>query len=332
VAKHLRLGVLAVAAFAVVPVVSACSTSPGAAALVGNTRITTGQLQAQVHASLADGKAASQQGFNRTTFTQQLLSHMINVDLLNAAAAAHHVSVSRQDISAETASFVQQTGSYAALQQQAAEGGVSKAQLPGFIRYAALEKNLTTALINTLPVTSAQLAAEYRKDIDQFDQLQVAQISVKTKALAHHILAKVRRTPSSFASLAQKYSLDTTTKANGGVVGYVGRSAVQKALGSGVSVAPGTFAIAHSTGNWDVVHIISRRTTPESQVTSQLKQSLFSSQGATLLEKAISAEAVKLGVHVSPRYGHWDAKTDSVVANSNSVSSSTSSPSATASP
>ena len=116
------IAAVAVAALVAVPVLSACSTSPGAAATVGSTRITTGQLQAQVHASLADGKTAAQSGFNRAAFTRQLLGHLISVDLLNAAAAAHHVTVSKQDISAQTAAFVQQTGSYAALQQQAAPG------------------------------------------------------------------------------------------------------------------------------------------------------------------------------------------------------------------
>jgi hypothetical protein len=333
VSNPLRTFALVVVAVVVFPLVAACSskTSPGAAALVGSQRITTGQLQAQVNASLAGGQLQSQSGFNRTSFTQELLGHLINVDLVNAAAAAQHVTVTKQDITAQTDAFVQQAGSIAKLQQEAAAGGVTAAQLPGFIRFAALEQQLSNALVAKLVATPAQLAAEYQKDIDQYDQLQIAQIAVKSKSLATHILTKVRKNPSSFAALAEKDSLDTATKAKGGLVGFVGRTEVQKALGGATApVKPGTFELAHSSGDYVVIHIISRKTTPLASVTAQLKTSLFSSQASALLQKAISAEATKLGVHVSPRYGRWDNTTNAVVAATNPLSSTaTPSPSTT---
>jgi PPIC-type PPIASE domain/SurA N-terminal domain len=309
------------------PVLSACSTSPGAAATVGSQRITTGQLQSQVNESLAGGALQKQQGYNRAAFVRELLGHLISVDLVNAAAAAQHVTVTKADITAQMNAFVQQAGSLAALQQQAAQGGVTAKQLPSFVRYAAIQQKLSDALVSKLTATPAQLAAEYQKDIDQYDRLKVAQIAVKSKALADQILTKVRNDPASFASLAEKDSLDTNTKAQGGLVGFVGRSQVQKVLGGAkVPAKPGTFEVAHSSGDYVVLHIISRQVQPLSTVTTQLKTSLFSAQAQALLAKTISAEATKLGVHVSPRYGHWDGKTGAVVANTSSVSSSTSSP------
>jgi parvulin-like peptidyl-prolyl isomerase len=312
-----------VGALAALPLVAACNTSPGAAAVVGSERISTSSLESQVNESLASGQVQKQQGFNRAAFTRELLAHMISVDLINAVAAQHNVTVDRQDITAQTDAFIQQTGSLTALKQQAAAGGVTAGQLPGFIRYAALQQKLSKDLVGGLTATPAELAAEYKKDIDQFDQLDIAQIAVKNQALAQTILRKVRKNPASFAALAQRYSLDTSTKANGGHVGFVGRTAVQKALGGATAVVtPGTFAVAHASGNYDVIHIISRRTQPEPAVTAQLKTSLFSGQAQTLLEKALSAEATKLGVHVSPRYGRWDSSTDTVVVVPDPVSSS----------
>lgn len=323
VSNRLRVSSLAVVALVALPVLSACSTSPGAAALVGSSRITTGQLQAQVKESLAGGEVQKQQGYDGAGFTRELLGHMIAVDLINDVAAGRHVTVSTQDISAQTAAFVQQAGSLAALQQQAAQGGVTKAQLPGFIRYAALQQKIGNALVANLPATRAQLAAEYKKDIDQFDQLEIAQISVKSKSLAQQILAKVRKHPSSFSALAQKDSLDTATKSKGGLVGFVGRSQVQKVLGGPTAPAkPGSFAVAHSTGQFVVLHIIKRQVQPLSAVTTQLRTSLFASQASSLLQKAVTAEATKLGVHVSPRYGRWDNTTEAVVATKSPVSSS----------
>ena len=277
---------LAALVLVALPVLSACSTSPGAAAEVGSKNISTGELQSQVNESLASGQLQKQQGFDRATFTRELLGHLISVELVNAAASDHHVTVTPQDISAQQAAFVQQAGSLQALQQQAAAGGVTVAQLPGFIRYAALQQKLGTALVATLTATPDQLAAEYQKDIDQYDQLTIAQIAVKSKALADRILTKVQKNPAAFAALAKKYSLDTASKANGGVVASpVGRSQVQKLLGAKVPAKPGTFAVAHSSGDYIVLHIISRKVQPESSVTTQLKTALFASQEQALLHE-----------------------------------------------
>jgi hypothetical protein len=331
VSNRLRASALAVVVFVALPLLAACgghsATSPGAAALVGGQRITTGELQSQVNASLASGQVQKTQGFDRNTFIRQLLGHLISVDLLNAAAADRHITVTTQDIKTQTDAFIQQTGSLAALQQQAAAGGVTTSQLPGFIHYAALQQKLSTSLESTLTATPAQLTAEYQKDIDQFDQLNVAQIAVKSKSLANKLLRKVRKNPASFASLAAKDSLDTATKAKGGAVGFVGRTEVVKLLGANVPATPGTFQVAHTSGDYVVLHIIARKVTPRSDVTAQLKTSLFSAQAQALLTKAISAEATKLGVHVSPRYGKWDNTTDAVVPSQSPVSSSTASPS-----
>jgi hypothetical protein len=317
-----RAGSLAIIALVASLALSACDTSPGAAALVGSNRITTDALQKQVNESLSGGQLQSQSGFDQASFTRQLLAHMINVRLLAAAAATHKVSVTQQDITSQTAAFVKQAGSLQALQQQAASGGVTKAQLPGFIEFAALEQKLSGALVADLTATPAQLTAEYQKNIDQFDQFEIAQIVVKSKARAEQILRSVRKNPGSFASYARSDSLDTTTRDKGGLVGFVGRTALQKALGISNPPKAGAFATAHSSSEYVVVHVISRKVQPESAVTQQLKQSLFSSQAQTLLSKAISAEADRLGVHVSPRYGRWDASTDSVVAVTSPVSSS----------
>jgi hypothetical protein len=323
VSSRLRLSSLAVLALVALPVLSACNTSPGAAAVIGSNRITTGDLQSQVNESLANGLLAKQKGFDRGSFTRQLLAHLIGVQLVNSLAADDHVTVTPQDISAQMASFVQQAGSLAALQQQAAQGGVTAKQLPGFVRYAALQQKIGNALAAKLPATQAQLEAEYQKDIDNYDQLDIAQIAVQSKSLADQILAKVRKHPSSFASLAEKDSVDTASKAKGGVIGYVGRSQVLQVLGGSAAEAKtGTFTIAHDSAEYIVLHIIKRRVQPLSAVSAQVKTALFASQATGLLAKAVTAEATKLGVHVSPRYGRWDNATETVVSTTSPVSSS----------
>jgi hypothetical protein len=148
----------------------------------------------------------------------------------------------------------------------------------------------------------------------------VAQIAVNQAGLAHRILRHVRSHPASFGHLVSKYSIDTTSKQNGGIVGYVPRSQVVQLLGSASKAKPGTYALANSGSQYVVLHILDRQLQPLSEVIDQVKQSLSESEAQTLLSKAITTEAAKLGVHVSPRYGHWDVQTQSVVANKSPVS------------
>jgi parvulin-like peptidyl-prolyl isomerase len=320
-----RVACLAVAALIAVPALSACNTSPGAAAVVGDKTITTGDLQSEVNAALADknvqatvyptGTAASARTTARAGFVRQTLARLVGDQLVLDLAAVHHVTVTPQEVADEQASFVQQTGSLASLQQQAAQAvGVGASGLGPLIRITVMQQKLGDALAAQQPATQAQLEAEYNKDIDSYDQLQVAQIAVTKQALANRLLRQVRANPSKFASLASHYSIDTTSKANGGLVGFVPRSQVVGVLPSGASGKPGTYAVIHSGAQYVVLHIIKRQVQPLSQVVDKVKASLYGAQSQQLLGKALQTEATKLGIHINPRYGRWDNTTQSVVA------------------
>lgn len=324
------MSLLAVSALVAVPVLAACDTSPGAAAIIGSDHITTAHLFAEVNAQLADPnvKAALANpqystaiGGDQLGFTRDTLARMIDENLVSKVAAAHHVTVTPAEVASETSSFEQQSGSLSALQQSAAQQvGVGAKELPDLIRFTVLQQKLATALTANLTATPAQLQQEYQKDIDQYDQLDVAEIAVSSKKLADTILTKVRNKPSSFASLARKDSLDTATKAKGGAVGLVPRSQVVTLLGSASKAKPGSFQVAHSSSQWVVLHIIKRQLTPLSAVTQQVKTALFSSQSQALLSKAVTSEGSTLGVHVNPRFGTWNNAEQSVVATKSSTS------------
>src|SRR5581483_488659 len=95
-------------------------------------------------------------GGDRVGFTRQTLGRLISDELLNLVAAAHHVTVTPQEVDAQTASFVQQAGSLSALQQSAAsQVGVAPSQLPTLVRITVLQQKLGDALTATLPATQA---------------------------------------------------------------------------------------------------------------------------------------------------------------------------------
>jgi parvulin-like peptidyl-prolyl isomerase len=319
-----RRALLGAVGTAAIPVLAACNTSPGAAALIGDKRISVSDLQQQVDtalanpqiaAALAPGSQFSQAlGGSRDGFVRMTLSRLITDRLIGAVAAAHHVTVTSKQVADQTATFEESAGGLGALQQQAAESvGVTPAQLPALIRLTVLQQSLSDALIADLPTTPAQLESEYRKDIDQFDQLDVAQIAVASKSLANQILTQARKDPSSFGDLARKYSQDAQTAASGGEVGLVGRSQVVSLLGA-AKTKVGTIQLLHTQGEYLVLHIISRQVVPLSEATAKLKSAIYAGQATALLQKAITDEARKLGVHVSPRYGRWDPTTQTVLA------------------
>lgn len=300
------------------------TTSPGAAALVGDTRIPVSTLQHAVDRALADPQAAARFGGNRAAFTRLELGRLIENVLVSAAAAAHHVSATATAVDQQIAQFAQQAGGLPQLQQQASQGGVPKQDLRSFIRYYVLQTNLVEALAANVPVSQADLQRAYQQNIDQFDQVHVAHILVKDKATADGLLQRVRSDPGSFATLVQRYSIDTASKPAGGDLGFVPRSKLDKSFAAGVWPAkPGTFVVVHSQFGWHVVHVIAHRTVPLAQATPQLKASLLRSQAGQLLQQALSAQSKQLGVHVNPRYGRWDAANGQVVSPSpnNDVSS-----------
>jgi parvulin-like peptidyl-prolyl isomerase len=320
------------AALAVVPVLAGCNTSPGAAALVGGNRISVGTLQHIVNADLADPTVSTaltnpqfsaQLGKDQAGFVRVTLARLISERVLGRLAAEHHVTVSSAEVARQTASFVQQAGTLQALQTQAAQQvGVNAAQLPGLIRFTILQQKLSQALVADQPVTHAELLAEYNKDIDQFDQVDLAQIAVTKKSTAQLVLHKAKANPSSFATLAKKYSTDAQSAATGGNIGFIGRNQLASVIGTNpTTIKAGQVLMTHASGGYVIVHVIRTKKTSLAAATPQLKSALLANQSQTLLEQAAVAESKKLDVQVSPRYGVWSALTQTITAPKSKISS-----------
>jgi foldase protein PrsA len=294
--------------------VSACDTSPGAAALVGDERISTSALQKEVDAALSLPNVQPQLASDRAGFTRTELARLVTNFIIAAAADEANLTVSQSDIDQQMNEFAQQAGGQAQLFQQAEQSGIPRKELTEFTRFYVLEQKLADKLVATVPVSDAQLRAAYQKNIDQFDQVHSAHILVKTKALADQILARVKQDPSSFAKLAAKYSTDTSNKDSGGDLGFAGRGQFVPSFSDAIFAAKaGSFIEVHSQFGWHVVHVIAHRTISLAKATPQLKSSLLQDTRDKMLAEALAAEGKKLGVHINPRYGRWDNATQTVV-------------------
>jgi parvulin-like peptidyl-prolyl isomerase len=310
-----RLPLAAAAALAVVTGLAGCNTSPGAAAVVGGDRISATTLQQTVDRALKDPAAQQQLGQDRAGFVRSELSRLITNVIVARAARDEHVTVSNTDIDQELDTLAQQTGGQKQLVQAASASGVPEQELRTFVRYFVMQQKIGDALASNLAVTDAELQAAYQKDIDKYDQVDSAHILLKTKAEADQVLAQVRKTPSSFAAIAVARSLDAGSKANGGALGLQGHSQFVKPFADAIFAAkPGTFIEVHTQFGWHVVHVIAHKTTTLADVTPQLKATLLAPKRQALVQQELTRVAKKVGIHVNPRYGTWDAAAAKVVA------------------
>lgn len=295
---------------------SACGTPrAGAAATVGDDRITTSDLEAVVERGLADPSASQTVGADRPGFERSVLSRLIQHLVLAKAAKNEGVTVDGATVDAAYDTFAEQLGGEAALRSEALKAGIAEQDLRGVIRDAALRDALADKLTASLAIPPSVLAQQYRSDIAQYDRVHSAHILVTTLAQAQEILAKVKKDPSSFAALAAQHSLDTSNKGKGGDLGFQGRGALEKPFENAIfSAAPGSFVIAKTSFGYHVIHVIERKTTTLAEATPALRRTLLSTQRSQLLGTVLAKTAKALHVRVSPRFGTWEPDTETVVA------------------
>jgi foldase protein PrsA len=308
---------------------SGCGTvRAGAAATVGGDRITTSALETLVARGLADPSAQQNVGSDRAGFERSVLARMIQHLIITAAAKAHDVSVDGATIDAAYDAFAAQIGSEQALKAEALKAGIAERDLRGAIADAALRDALGDKLTAGLPVPESVLRQAYQVNIAQFDRVHSAHILVSTLAQARQILAAVKADPSKFPVLAARFSLDTSNKDSGGDLGFQGKGALEKPFETAIFAAkPGSFVLAHTSFGFHVIHVIARQTTTFEQATVQLRRTLLSQQRQQLIARVLHDTAVRLGVHVNPRFGVFNLDTEDVTAKPVCASTAVSSPS-----
>lgn len=290
----------------------------GAAAVVGDDRITHSQLQQAVEHS---PQGASTAPPNSAVTTRTTLKRLISHDILAAAADQEGVSVNPGDVDAVYDTLVKQAGGVEQLQAAAAQKGIGAGDLRTTVSDIALQNALADKLTAGVSVSDAQLRAAYQSGIAQYDQVHVAHISVETKALADQVLAAAKAAPATFGALAAKYSLDPATKDKGGDVGFQGRGTLPPPIDAALFGNPtGSIVLVPVAGSFEILQLIERRTTTFEQAKPALRRAALGQQSVAAVQALLAKTANRLGVQVNPRYGHWDVKAQDIVDPRNGVS------------
>ena len=287
----------------------------GAAATVGDDRITVTTLQQAVDRGLADPTAKQNVGTDRAGFERSVLTRLVQHLVLAEAAKREGVTVTGADVDAEQDSFEAQLGGPTQLKAEALKAGIAPQDLRGVIADAALRDALADKLTSSIDVPQSALQQAYQQNIAEYDKVHSAHLLVSSQALAQQLLARAKADPSSFPALVKQYSLDTSNKDTGGDLGFQGRGALEKPFEQAIfSAKPGSFVLAHTSYGWHVIHVIERRTTTLAQATTQLRRLLLGTQRQELVQAVLTKTAKRIGVHVNPRFGRYDAATATVTA------------------
>lgn len=321
---------------AAVLALSACGTAvrSGAAAVIGDDRISTDQLARIVDAGIAAPGADEQLASDRPAYQRQVLQQLIQGELVERTASRLGVSVTQGQVDAEYASIEQQVGGPEALPQQAAAAGLSLDAVRALARTRALSQAIGDRLTEDADVPEAALRQAYEQSIDTYDQVRTRQIAVPTLADAQALLPEARGLDDpAFAELARTRSTDESTREQGGDLGLQPRSAFEQndlaAYGAAAFAAQvgDTFAVEGGGGGGAyVVRVVEHRTTTFEQARPELRRQVLAQERDDAIAGALRETAAATDVSVNPRFGSWDASALEVGAPSEGVDRGVSAP------
>ncbi len=137
---------------------------------------------------------------------QQVLEQMINEVVIALEAEKEGVKVSEADLNARLAQMVQDAGSVDKVNEYLAKNQLTLADFCAQNRTIMIGEKMLDKTTSALPT--------------QVEQVHVRQILVSTAALAQTLRDRARK-GEDFAALARQYSMDETSKANGGDLGWL---------------------------------------------------------------------------------------------------------------
>jgi foldase protein PrsA len=177
------------------------------------------------------------------------------------------------------------------------------------------------------PVTADQIQAVYTAQQQQFRQVMVEHIlfqvgSTKTDAQAlkqaNAALAQLKA-GADFATVAKKVSDDTGTKAAGGKIAQwlnisdqnLDQTFAQAAWAAPIGKLTGPI---RSSFGYHIIVTLKKRIQPLSEVEATIRSNLENQVGTRVITDFVTRLVKKAKIVVNPRYGDWNAATQSIVA------------------
>ena len=299
--RPVAVALVTLLALAGVAVVGCNASGPSASAIatVNGVEIPKSAVDDQVN-RMKTAQPASFEGTAGVAIEQQyraqVLSGLIDIELIKEAATTLGVSVTTQQIDDYVAQLQTQYGGAPALDTAMKTAGFTmdslRQQISVNLLRDAVASKVTTGAIT---VTDAQIKSYYDQNASQFAtpaQVHAEHILFATtdKATAQTVLAQVKA-GGDFAALAKKYSTDPGSAATGGDLGWAAPSAYVTEFAKAVNVmAVNEVRLVETQYGWHIIKLLGRRAAAKqtlAEATAQIRTTLES-----------NARSAKFGTYV----------------------------------
>lgn len=259
------------------------------------------------------------EGTLSTAFTSQWLDQLITNTLVRQQVEALGIgqptpaalAAAREDlIGSINSTLAQVSGSQYAC---ATTGAALLASLPAdFAAKEVASQAASEALLSHLggtSLSSASLANYYARHTNDFDTICVSGILLADKATATSVRTALQG-GADFATTARSQSIDTSSKASGGVLGCFSPNSaqyqsVQKDVGS-LGVGGLTEPLASSNGAYVILTVTQRTPTSFGSVESIVRRAVLA-KDASLAGVSAARLVREASVWVNPRFGTWSS-------------------------
>lgn len=307
--------------------VAACGPSGSVAARIDDIEITTADVDASALLYRLLGEVNGQ-GCGAPTEKETIaaacdrfaLSNVIQERLVDRYAKAEGLAI--EPGSAEKAvDDLDVSLGEGVLDQSFETYGVTREDLVGLAQRLLLFQVVRDALAAAAP--EDELRNLYDSSTE-FTQIHAKHILVEDQATAEQIAADATR--QNFGALAERYSIDTGSAANGGDLGPIAQSSLDPDFAeAALALQPGEISDPVQTQfGWHVILLVSVDRTPFEKVRLSLQNQL----ATTLYADWLQEQYANSDIEVNPRYGRLNTETGEVQSVRTTAGADSASPSA----
>jgi foldase protein PrsA len=302
-------------------------------ALVGKTPITKAQLAGLMAGAKRNYKARKQpfpkvgtSGYD--DLQNRAVAYLVEEAELQQKAATLGITVKPKDVDTRLKELKQQyfQGNQKEYEKQLKAQGLTEPQLRQDLFAQILSEKIYTKVTSKVKVTNADVQTYYNEHKSSYTtqaSRDVRHILVSNKKLADQLEQQLKG-GASFATLAKKYSKDTSSARNGGKLTINKGQTVPPfdkvafALATGATSPP-----VHTQYGWHIIQALSavrpEKQTPLSSVKDQIQQQLLTTKKQTAMSKWVDNVKKEYAKQITYQVGYQPPATSTATTTSNST-------------
>jgi len=280
---------------------TACQSSPGAVAFVGDERVSAKQLQSDLDSAFATPKlkdgVTQQYGADLSTFRRELLDDRVRHELVAEAVRRTGVTVSDDDVE----KLIKSQGGYDRMRDA---GHWSHDLAFRHFKDLLLTAELGYTQQNVHRPTEAELRAAYEQQAANQTQVQLGLLALPDRKTLNQVVARLTADPSQYDAVAAKYPRSAPEPNN-----YAPANIPPSIRARILAAKPGDILpyIDPTQGQYLAVKVYGlKQPTFEDLRLQLILPSLSNARDAG--EAYLKNLANQVGVRVNPRYGTWNEK------------------------